>query len=140
MIIGFVYIETRMHGYQSKYNTSQTDNTSCLLFLILLSPGGFFKSSFHYRRNKFLVPPTTYYFQTFRELKNEPNFVLTVSIFITTLCITTLGCWYLDTAVERALNHEVVLAVLTERQISDCDVKCRITFSFKWKFHVYGPQ
>ena len=26
------------------------------------------------------------------------------------------------------------------RQISDCDVKCRITFSFYWKFHVYGPQ
>ena len=28
----------------------------------------------------------------------------------------------------------------TERQTSDCDVKCRITFSFQWKFHVYGSQ
>ena len=27
-------------------------------------------------------------------------------------------------------NHEIVRAVLTERQTSDCDVKCRITFSF----------
>ena len=35
---------------------------------------------------------------------------------------------------------EIVLAVLTERQTSDCDVKCRITFSFQWKFHVYGLQ
>ena len=31
-------------------------------------------------------------------------------------------------------------AVLTERQNSDCDVKFCITFSFQWKFHVYGPQ
>ena len=30
--------------------------------------------------------------------------------------------------------------VLTKRQTSDCDVKCSITFSFRWKFHVYGPQ
>ena len=25
-------------------------------------------------------------------------------------------------------------------QTSDCDVKCRITFSFQWKFHVYRPR
>ena len=29
--------------------------------------------------------------------------------------------------VEPALNHEMVRAVLSERQTSDCDVKCRIT-------------
>ena len=34
----------------------------------------------------------------------------------------------------------MVCAVLTERQTSDCDVKCRMTFSFQWKFHVQGPQ
>ena len=39
-----------------------------------------------------------------------------------------------------ALNHEMVRAVFTERQTSDCEVRCRITFSFQWKFHVYGPQ
>ena len=42
--------------------------------------------------------------------------------------------------VEPVLNHEIVRAVLTERQTSDCDVKCRITFSFQWKFHIYWPQ
>ena len=42
--------------------------------------------------------------------------------------------------VARTVNHEIVRAVLTERQTSDCDIKCRITFSFQWKFHVYGPQ
>ena len=42
--------------------------------------------------------------------------------------------------VEPVLNHEMVRAVLTERQTSDCDVKCHITFSFQWNFHVYGPQ
>ena len=34
----------------------------------------------------------------------------------------------------------MVRAVLTERQTRDCDVKCHITFSFQWKFYVYGPQ
>ena len=29
--------------------------------------------------------------------------------------------------VEPVLNREIVHAVLTERQTSDCDVKCRIT-------------
>ena len=29
---------------------------------------------------------------------------------------------------------------LTESQTSDCDVKCHITFSFQWKFHVNRPQ
>ena len=29
---------------------------------------------------------------------------------------------------------------LTECQTSDCDVKCHITFSFQWKFHVNRPQ
>ena len=39
------------------------------------------------------------------------------------------------------LNHEIVRAVLIERQTSDCNVKCRITFSFEqWTFHVYGPR
>ena len=33
--------------------------------------------------------------------------------------------------VELALNHEMVRAVLTERQTRDCDVKCRITFITK---------
>ena len=42
--------------------------------------------------------------------------------------------------IELVLNHEMVRAVLTERQTSDCDVRCRITFSFQWKFHVFGPQ
>ena len=37
-------------------------------------------------------------------------------------------------------KNEMVRAVLTERQTSDCDVKCRITFSFQWIFHVYGSQ
>ena len=45
-----------------------------------------------------------------------------------------------DDVVEPALNHEMVRAVLTERQTSDCDVRCRITFSFQWKFYVYGSQ
>ena len=31
-------------------------------------------------------------------------------------------------------------AVLAERQTSGCNVKCCMTFSFQWKFHVYGPQ
>ena len=35
---------------------------------------------------------------------------------------------------------EMVCVVLTKRQTSDCDVKCRITFSFQWKFHIYWPQ
>ena len=35
-----------------------------------------------------------------------------------------------------ALNHEMVCAVLTERQTSDCDIKCCITFSFQRKFYV----
>ena len=34
----------------------------------------------------------------------------------------------------------MVRAILTERQTSDFDVRCRITFSFQWKFNVYGPQ
>ena len=34
----------------------------------------------------------------------------------------------------------MVRAVLTERQTRDCDIKCHITFSFQWKFYVYGPQ
>ena len=34
----------------------------------------------------------------------------------------------------------MVRAVRTERQTSDCDVKCRITFSFQWKIHVYRPH
>ena len=42
--------------------------------------------------------------------------------------------------VEPVLHHEIVRAVLTEHQTSKCDVKCRFTFSFQWKFHVYGPQ
>ena len=33
--------------------------------------------------------------------------------------------------VEPALNHEMVRAVLTERQTRDCDVKCRITLKYK---------
>ena len=32
----------------------------------------------------------------------------------------------------------MVRAVRTEHQISNCDVKCRVTFSFQWMFHVYG--
>ena len=36
--------------------------------------------------------------------------------------------------VEPALNHEMVRAVLTERQTSDCDVKCRITFITKGNY------
>ena len=32
----------------------------------------------------------------------------------------------LNIDVELALNHVMVLAVLTERQTSDCDAKCRI--------------
>ena len=39
-----------------------------------------------------------------------------------------------------AKSRDLVRAVLTERQTSDCDVKCRITFSFQWKVHVYGPR
>ena len=44
--------------------------------------------------------------------------------------------------VEPELNQEMVCPVLTERQTSYGDVKCRITFLFHWKFHVhvYGPQ
>ena len=38
------------------------------------------------------------------------------------------------------LNHELVRAVLTERLTSDYDVKCPITFSFQWKFHVHRTQ
>ena len=38
-----------------------------------------------------------------------------------------------------ALNHKMVRAVRTERQTSNCDVKCRITFSFQWMFQVYVP-
>ena len=34
--------------------------------------------------------------------------------------------------VEPVLNHEMVRAVLTERQTRDCDIKCHITFSFQW--------
>ena len=37
-------------------------------------------------------------------------------------------------------DKDSVSLSLTERQTSDYDVKCRITFSFQWKFHVYGPQ
>ena len=33
-----------------------------------------------------------------------------------------------------ALNHEMVRAVLTERQTRDCDVKCRITFNTKGNY------
>ena len=36
--------------------------------------------------------------------------------------------------VEPALNHEKVHAVLTARQTSDCDVKCRITFITKGNY------
>ena len=36
--------------------------------------------------------------------------------------------------VEPALNHEMVRAVLTERQTRDCDVKCRITFNTKGNY------
>ena len=43
-------------------------------------------------------------------------------------------------ALEGIERLEIVRAVLTERQTSDCDVKCRITSSFQWKFYVYGPQ
>ena len=42
--------------------------------------------------------------------------------------------------VEPVLNLKIVRAVLTERQTSDCNIKCSITFSFQWKFHVYWPQ
>ena len=34
----------------------------------------------------------------------------------------------------------MVRAVRTECQTSDCDVKCRNTFLFQWKFQVHGPQ
>ena len=36
--------------------------------------------------------------------------------------------------VEPALKHEMVRAVLIERQTSDCDVKCRITFMWTLKY------
>ena len=36
---------------------------------------------------------------------------------------------------EPALNHEMLRAVLTERQTSDCDVKCRITFITKGNYY-----
>ena len=36
--------------------------------------------------------------------------------------------------VQPALNHEMVRAILTERQTSDCDVKCRITFISKGNY------
>ena len=39
-----------------------------------------------------------------------------------------------------ALNHGIERAVLTERQTSDCEVTCRITFSFQKMFIVYRPQ
>ena len=50
--------------------------------------------------------------------------------------------------VEPTLNHEMVRAVLTERQTSDCDVKCRITFIKKENYcsrmwnskHWVGPN
>ena len=35
------------------------------------------------------------------------------------------------------LNNEILRAVRTERQTSDCDEKCRITFSFQWMFYVH---
>ena len=49
--------------------------------------------------------------------------------------------------VEPALNHEMVRAVLTERQTNDCDFKCRITFNTKGNYccrmwnskHKVGP-
>ena len=35
----------------------------------------------------------------------------------------------------------MVRVVRTERRTSDCDVKCRLIFSFQCMFHVlYGPQ
>ena len=37
--------------------------------------------------------------------------------------------------VEPALNHEMVCAILVERQTSDCDVKCRITY-----YTILGPR
>ena len=50
--------------------------------------------------------------------------------------------------VEPVLNHEMVHAVLTECQSSDCDVKCRITFIKKGNYcrrmwnskHWVGPN
>ena len=42
--------------------------------------------------------------------------------------------------IEPALNQEMVRAVLTESQTSDCDVRCLITLSFQRKFHVNGPH
>ena len=39
-----------------------------------------------------------------------------------------------------ATSQQMVHAVPTERLTIDCDVKCCITFSFQWLFHVYRPE
>ena len=55
-------------------------------------------------------------------------------IFGVVLCLyfyeifNTLKKYLSSKYVEPALNQDMVRAVLNERQTSDCDVKCRITF------------
>ena len=59
-----------------------------------------------------------------------PTFLKT-AWFLQRTVLKTLKKYLGPKYVEPALNHEMVRAVLTERQTSDCDVKCRISFITK---------
>ena len=54
-------------------------------------------------------------------------------LFVVVEIFQTLKKYLGSKYVEPALNHEMMRAVLTERQTSDSDVKCRITLITKVK-------